>query len=121
LTPSPYEVLKERYKKNAIIEGKVTSITDFGIFVDIGDGFEGLVHISRIPLKPDQKLSDLYKPGDPVNTVLLRIDSDEKRISLSIKDYERKQQREIIDQYLKKDDAPSTSSLGSLIKKLPEN
>ncbi|MEQ8350984.1 MAG: 30S ribosomal protein S1 [Leptospiraceae bacterium] len=121
LTPSPYEVLKDRYKKNAIIEGKVTSITDFGIFVDIGDGFEGLVHISRIPLKPDQKLSDLYKSGDQVNTVLLRIDSDEKRISLSIKDYERKQQREIIDQYLKKDDAPSTSSLGSLIKKLPEN
>ncbi|MCB1167337.1 MAG: 30S ribosomal protein S1 [Leptospiraceae bacterium] len=121
LTPSPYEVLKEQHKKNSILKGKVTSITDFGIFVDIGDGFEGLVHISRIPLRQDQKLSDLYKPGDEVNTVLLRIDSDEKRISLSIKDYERKQQREIIDQYLKKDDAPSTSSLGSLIKKLPEN
>ena len=49
---------------------------------------------------------------------LLRIDSDEKRISLSIQDYERKTERDLLNQYIKKEDAPSTSSLGSYMKHL---
>jgi small subunit ribosomal protein S1 len=120
LTESPYEALRKKYNKGDAIDCKVTGITNFGLFVDIGDGFEGLVHISRIPMKADQKLEDLYKVGDGVRAVLLNIDPNEKKIALSIKAYEKKKDQDVIDQYLKKDDAPSTSSLGAFFKTTQE-
>lgn len=116
LSESPYEVLRKKYNKGDAIDCKVTGITNFGLFVDIGDGFEGLVHISRIPMKAEQKLEDLYKVGDGVRAVLLNIDPNEKKIALSIKAYEKKKDQDVIDQYLKKDDSPSTSSLGAFFK-----
>ncbi len=116
LSESPYEALRKKYRKGDAIECKVTGVTTFGIFVDIGDGFEGLVHISRIPMRQDEKLEDLFKVGDPVRAVLLHIDPEEKKIALSIKAYEKKKEQDIIDQYLKKDEGPSTSSLGAFFK-----
>ncbi len=110
---SPYEKLAEKYKKGDIIKGKVTGIADFGIFVDIGDGFEGLVHKSKIPLKKDEKISDKYKEGDEVTAVLLKIDAEKQKISLSIKDYEKRKEKEVEKQYFKED---TSYSLGSILK-----
>lgn len=110
---SPYEKLSQKYKKGDVLTGKITGVSDFGIFVDIGDGFEGLVHISKIPLKKEEKLQDKYKVGDIVNTVLLKIEPEKEKISLSIKDYEKRKEKEIVNQYLKKED---TYSLGIIIK-----
>ncbi len=120
LSESPYEVLKKKYNKGDVLDCKVTGITTFGLFVDIGDGFEGLVHISRVPLRPDQKLEEVYSVGDPVKAVLLNIDADEKKIALSIKAFEKRKEQDIIDQYLKKDDSPSTASIGAFLKKADE-
>jgi small subunit ribosomal protein S1 len=111
---SPYEKLAQKYKKGEILTGKITSISDFGIFVDIGDGFEGLVHKSKIPLKKDEKLEDKYKVGDEVKIVLLKIDPEKEKISLSIKDYEKRKEKEIVKQYLKEDVGSYT--LGSILK-----
>jgi small subunit ribosomal protein S1 len=111
---SPYEKLAQKYKKGEILTGKITGISDFGIFVDIGDGFEGLVHKSKIPLKKDEKLEDKYKVGDEVKTVLLKIDTEKEKISLSIKDYEKRKEKEIVKQYLKEDVGSYT--LGSILK-----
>ena len=118
LSESPYEVLKKKYAKGDAIPCKVTGITTFGLFVDIGDGFEGLIHISRIPLKQDEKLEDRYKVGEELTAVLLNIDSDEKKIALSIKAYEKKKEQDLISHYLKKEDEPSTQSMGSYFKGL---
>lgn len=111
---SPYEKLAQKYKKGEILTGKITGISDFGIFVDIGDGFEGLVHKSKIPLKKEEKLEDKYKVGDEVKTVLLKIDPEKEKISLSIKDYEKRKEKEIVKQYLKEDVGSYT--LGSILK-----
>lgn len=111
---SPYEKLAQKYKKGEILTGKITGISDFGIFVDIGDGFEGLVHKSKIPLKKDEKLEDKYKVGDEVKTVLLKIDPEKEKISLSIKDYEKRKEKEIVKHYLKEDVGSYT--LGSILK-----
>jgi len=111
---SPYEKLAQKYKKGEILTGKITGISDFGIFVDIGGGFEGLVHKSKIPLKKDEKLEDKYKVGDEVKTVLLKIDPEKEKISLSIKDYEKRKEKEIVKQYLKEDVGSYT--LGSILK-----
>lgn len=117
LSPSPFEVLSQKYRKGDTIKGVVARIAPFGLFVEIGDGFEGLVHVSRLPLKPDQKMEEVYKPGQEVNTVLLGIDADNRRIALSIKAYEIREERAIMEQYMRKDAGPSTSSLGAFLKK----
>lgn len=117
LEPSPYQTLQGKYRKGDVIEGKVARVAPFGLFVDIGDGFEGLVHISRLPLEPDQKLEDAYKPGQEVTTILQGIDVDNRRIALSIKAYQQRQERALMDQYMRRDAGPSTSSLGAFFKK----
>ncbi|MFN3604894.1 MAG: S1 RNA-binding domain-containing protein [Leptonema sp. (in: bacteria)] len=114
---SPFEKLAQKYKKGDIVTGKITGISDFGLFVDIGEGFEGLVHISKIPLKKDEKLQDKYKIGDTVHTVLLKIEAEKERIALSIRDYEKRKEKEFVNQYYKEED---TYSLGSIIKKPKE-
>ncbi|MBI3395971.1 MAG: 30S ribosomal protein S1 [Spirochaetia bacterium] len=116
LTPSPFEELRKKYRKGDVLECTVRRIAPFGLFVDIGAGFEGLIHVSNLMLNPDQKMESVYKEGDVVKAALLGIDTDEKKISLSIKAYQRKNERDLIDQYVKKD-GPSTSSLGSFLKK----
>lgn len=116
LSPSPHEELRKKYKNGDVIDCKIKNVADFGLFVEF-EGFEGLIHRSKINLKGDDvKLEDHFKPGDPLKAALLNINVPGRKISLSIKDYERKQEREIINQYLKKDDSPSTSSLGDLLK-----
>ncbi|MFN3246238.1 MAG: S1 RNA-binding domain-containing protein, partial [Leptonema sp. (in: bacteria)] len=66
------------------------------------------------PLKKDEKLEDKYKVGDEVKTVLLKIDPEKEKISLSIKDYEKRKEKEIVKQYLKEDVGSYT--LGSILK-----
>ena len=110
LTESPFESLRKKYKNGDIIDCKVKNITTFGIFAEFDEGFEGLIHISNIPLRGNEKLEDHYKPGDPIKAILQKIDVNSQKIGLSIKAFERKQEREIISQYLKKDDSPSSSS-----------
>ncbi len=118
LAPSPHEELRKKYRNGDVIDCKIKNVAEFGVFVEFDEGFEGLVHKSKIPLKSEEeKLADKYKPGDPVKAALLNINVAARKVSLSITDFERKQEREIIKQYLKKDDSPSTSSLGDLIKK----
>lgn len=84
--PNPWTLLEERYPIGTVITGKVRNITDFGIFVGIEDGIDGLVHISD--LSWTQKVrhpSEIYKKGDEVNAVVLNIDVDNERFSLGIK------------------------------------
>ncbi|MCS7205264.1 MAG: S1 RNA-binding domain-containing protein [Leptospiraceae bacterium] len=115
LEPSPFEKLAQKYPKGEVLKGKITSISDFGIFVDIGDGYEGLVHKSKIPLKKNEKIEDKYKIGDEIQAVLLKIDPVKEKISLSIKDYERKKAKEIVKQYNNKEDQ-ETYTLGAILK-----
>jgi len=114
LTPGPYEALKQKYKRGQEIEGTITNVTSFGIFVDIGEGFEGLVHRSQLPLHRDEKVEDRYTTGTKVKTILLKIDTDEKRISLSIKDYDKRQQKELMSKYMNPEQ--EGYSFGALLK-----
>lgn len=115
LSPSPLDALARKHPKGAILEGNVSRIAPFGIFVDIGDGFEGLVHISRLPrdFQDENKMKEKYPIGSSVKTVLQNVDTKNRKIVLSIKAYEHKKNRELIDQYIKKDEDQSTSSLGA--------
>ena len=88
LEKNPWEEFCDRYSPGAVITGKVTNITDFGIFVEIEEGIEGLVHISELSQKRVKAASDLYSVGDTVTAVVKSIDPRNRKIRLSIKDHE---------------------------------
>lgn len=115
LTENPYEVLKKKYPSGTIVEGKITSIANFGIFLEIEPGYEGLIHVSQIPDGKNIKLEEHYKVGDTLKAIVMKIESDQKKISLSIKDLEKALEKEELSRYIKKDDSPSSESMASFI------
>jgi small subunit ribosomal protein S1 len=74
-----------KYHIGDIIEGFVTSITDFGAFVEIEEGIEGLIHLSEMDDLQGKNMSEVYKVDEPVQVIILNIDEKDKRIGLSIK------------------------------------
>ena len=87
LHSNPWDDIDRRYHIGDSVSGKVSNITGFGLFVELGDGIEGLVHISQIDKKSDADIKASYKVGDQVTAKILRIDPDERKIGLSIKEY----------------------------------
>lgn len=83
--PSPFEQATSSLNEGDVIEGEVKSLTNFGAFVEVADGIQGLVHVSEISNKHVDKPSDVLTVGQKVKVKVLNIDPSERRISLSIK------------------------------------
>jgi len=84
--PNPWDTIAERYPVGTKIRGRIKNITDFGIFIGIDEGIDGLVHISDISWTQRLKHpSELYKKGEEVQAVILNIDKENQRFSLGIK------------------------------------
>ena len=84
--PNPWNIIEEKYPVGTTIEGKIKNITDFGIFVGIDEGIDGLVHISDISwTKRIKHPSEIYNKGQEVQAVVLNIDKENERFSLGIK------------------------------------
>ncbi len=83
--PSPFEQATADLNEGDIFEGEVKSLTNFGAFVEVADGIQGLVHVSEISNKHVDKPSDVLKVGQSVKVKVLNIDPSDRRISLSIK------------------------------------
>jgi len=86
VAPNPWDVIEEKYPVGTTIEGKIKNITDFGAFIGIDEGIDGLVHISDISwTKRIRHPSEVYKKGQEVRAVVLNIDRNNERFSLGIK------------------------------------
>jgi small subunit ribosomal protein S1 len=85
---NPWEELSVRYPAGTVVSGKVTNMTDFGIFVEIEEGIEGLVHISELSTRRVKSSSELFAVGDTVSAIVKNVDPKSRKIRLSIKDYE---------------------------------
>jgi small subunit ribosomal protein S1 len=86
LLPHPWEQAAERYKVGERVRGTVTRVTDFGAFVELEKGVEGLIHLSEMSWsKKVRKPADVVKPGDSVEVVILGVNEGERRISLGLK------------------------------------
>lgn len=83
--PDPWKNLPDRYPPGTPVKGKVTGLTDFGVFVEIEPGIEGLIHVSELAYERIEKPSEMFKKGDEVEAAILQIDPVEQRISLSRK------------------------------------
>jgi small subunit ribosomal protein S1 len=83
--PDPWKTVEERYATDMVVPGTVTRTVDFGAFVELEPGLEGLVHISELSDKQVRQTTDVVKAGQPVQVRVLEIDAAGRRISLSIK------------------------------------
>jgi small subunit ribosomal protein S1 len=84
--PNPWDIIETKYPEGTQIEGKVKSVTDFGAFVGLDEGVDGLIHISDMSwIKHIKHPSELFKKGQSVNAVILKIDKDKERLSLGYK------------------------------------
>jgi small subunit ribosomal protein S1 len=105
---NPWDELSKKYTPRSVVTGKITNFTDFGIFMEIEEGIEGLVHISEISQKRVKTSSELYSVGDTVSAVVKSIDPKSKKIRLSIKEMEAPAPTPASNQYIN-----NTENVGS--------
>ncbi|UCH24090.1 MAG: 30S ribosomal protein S1 [Deltaproteobacteria bacterium] len=100
VVPNPWDVISEKYPVGTTIEGKIKNITDFGLFIGIDEGIDGLVHISDISwTKRIKHPSELYKKGDTVQAIVLDIDKNNERFSLGIKQLQEDPWQTVAERY----------------------
>ncbi len=114
LERDPWESIKARYRPNMAIEGNVTKLTDFGAFVEIEEGVEGLIYVSEIADHRIEKPSDILKVGDHVRAEILSIEPKERRIGLSIKQLGRTEERSNYESFVGEKGKKGTS-MGDLL------
>lgn len=85
LSESPWSKAEAKYRPGAVVPGKVSNLMDFGAFVELEPGVEGLVHISELSPNRVRRVFDVVKVGQPVDVKVLEFDAERKRISLSLK------------------------------------
>ena len=98
------------------INGIVTKVTDFGAFVELAPGIEGLVHASEVSRDNSKDIRELYKTGDMVTAQVINSSPEKKKIGLSIKKLEIEEEKSSANGYLAKDEN-ATSTLGDLLKR----
>jgi small subunit ribosomal protein S1 len=103
LSTDPWELIAKRYPVGSKIKGQVTSVPDFGIFVRIEEGVEGLVHVSQLSTERIEKPSSLFQVGDQVEAEVIHVDPQQKKIGLSIRALKKTEERQEMENYLKKE------------------
>ena len=114
LEPDIWETVPHRYPSGVRVKGKVTNITDFGIFVELEEGVEGLIHVSQLNIAKGENIAEKFKVEDQIEAEVTNVDRAERRISLSMKAPKRKQKEDYA-QYLE-DDTGGAVTFGDLLQ-----
>jgi len=85
LSEDPWPSYVEKYSVNTIIEGTITKVANFGVFVEFDKDLDGLIHISELPEEPTTNLEEKYKVGDKIKAKIIKIDNESRKIGLSMK------------------------------------
>jgi small subunit ribosomal protein S1 len=115
LQADPWETVSERYEVGKEITGTVTNITDFGVFVELEEGIEGLVHVSEISKEKVKTPVGKFEMGDVITAKVMNINSDERRIGLSIKRLEIDDEQGLLSDYVNTM-GPATSAFGEILR-----
>lgn len=118
--PQPWDSVGENYKAGDIVEGKVVKLLDFGAFIELEPGLDGLVHISQISDKHIAKPSDVLNVHEKVKVKILDINKEEKRISLSILAAEKKEE-DTIQEYISDDESVKIGDVVNTPESINEN
>lgn len=115
LQDDPWTTVAERYQVGKEITGTITNLTDFGVFVELEEGIEGLVHVSEISKEKIKTPVGMYNIGAVITARVMNINSDERRIGLSIKRMEIEDDQNLLSEYVNKI-GPATSSFGEILR-----
>ena len=103
LTMDPWERVVKENPPGTRITGEVVRVLDFGVFVRVGEGVEGLIHVSQLSTEHVDKPSSLHQVGDVVEAEVVNVDLQERKIGLSIRALKRSEEREELETYLKRE------------------
>jgi small subunit ribosomal protein S1 len=115
LADDPWKTVAERYEVGKEITGTITNLTDFGIFVELEEGIEGLIHVSEISKEKIKTPVGMYNVGDVITAKVMNINSDERRIGLSIKRLEMEDDQSLLSEYVSSM-KPATSTFGEILR-----
>ena len=120
LNEDPWKNISSRLMTNDHVTGTVTNITDFGAFIELEDGVEGLVHISEITSDKEKKAEDVLKVGDTVTAKVLNINGSDRKIGLSIKAYLEEKEKMESGEYITDSFQQGKVSLGEILQMATE-
>jgi small subunit ribosomal protein S1 len=115
LQDDPWASVAQRYEVGKEITGTITNLTDFGIFVELEEGIEGLVHVSEISKEKIKTPTEKFKIGDVISARVMNINSDERRIGLSIKRLEIEDEQNLLSEYVN-NMGQATSTFGEILR-----
>ena len=121
LTDDPWLQIPQIFPEGTTVSGTITNITDFGLFVEVQEGIEGLVHLSELSPKKIKTPSELYEVGQEVTAKVIRVSADERRLGLSIKAYLEEEERKRAQEQRGGGLPPTGSNLGDLIRQKLED
>ena len=126
LTDNPWKKFAEEYKAGSTLEGEITSITDFGVFVKAPDGIEGLVNKANLSDDRDVPYEEAvkkYNVGDKINVFVVDVSVEKEKVAFSVKEYKKAQARKEISQYMSsaENDDDGAYTLGDMIKSQKNN
>jgi small subunit ribosomal protein S1 len=116
LRSDPWLSVAERYPVNTKASGRVSSLADFGVFVELEEGVEGLIHVSQLSTERVDKPAALFKVGDQVEALVAQVDLKERRIGLSIRALKTVEEREEVQAYLKREQDAARVSLDEILQ-----
>lgn len=115
LESDPWESIPQRFPIGNIVSGPITNVTDFGLFVELEEGIEGLVHVSEISKEKIKSPVGQFKPGDTITARVINISPKDRKIGLSVRKIDEHEERSNYDEYVNSGRA-ATSNLGELLK-----
>ncbi|MFA7566659.1 MAG: 30S ribosomal protein S1 [Alkalispirochaeta sp.] len=124
LEDDPWQQLKEAYPPKSIIDGEITNITDFGLFVRVQGGIEGLVNKMNVADPRNESFEEAIKKfsvGEKVKCVVTEVNPVRQRLSLSIRELQRQEQRQELQKYIHDDQDGGTVTLGDMLKEKQDN
>jgi small subunit ribosomal protein S1 len=116
LNQDPWETVAERYEVTKEITGTVTNVTDFGVFVELEEGIEGLIHVSEISKEKIKTPVGMFEIGDMVSARVMNINSDDRRIGLSIKRLDMEDDQSILADYVNTMKENSSTEFGDILR-----
>ena len=115
LEPNPWEDILKKYKVGSEITGPIKSVTDFGVFVQLEEGIDGLVYSSELAAERIENPSEHFKEGQEVTALVVKVDANEQKISLSIRAVNDKAERAALKEIAEQQSASQTTTLGDLL------
>lgn len=119
LVPDPWQEAYNNYPSGTVVEGEITNVTDFGVFVKLEEGIEGLVHVSEISKDKVKTPVGMYQVGDTLKAIVINVSAKDRKIGLSIKTLEDEGEEQAVEKLKKKEDdgaEASPSTFGDLLK-----